>query len=397
MDINQCEKVLQTTNQILKHQKEKERLKGEKFNVFSILKMETRENGTHSAFLATLLDPSGTHLKGSVFLELFLQCINNSTIDIASAKVKTEHHIGFRDIINKTGGRIDIYISDKNGHCISIENKINAGDQEVQIERYCNHNKKKNEVYYLTLNGDEPSLESKGKLTSGLDFFNISYGLDIVRWLELCSKVATDTPILRETIKQYTILIKKLTYTMDNEDEKELFDVILKNYEASLYLSKNVNKAIAKFNERIRLSVFESLTKQLNENYIVHLGNDIEKAYSQIWIRIKGYEEEKLFFGVQNFSIHEDARFIKGIFKGIFVMNGKYLPEYENLGKKNSNYWLNVEPIEIYENYETSLQNSELLKKLYSSKEFYNGFVKHIVDDIIDYLNIHTENVISHF
>ncbi|WP_395051694.1 PD-(D/E)XK nuclease family protein [Flavobacterium sp.] len=395
MDLHQHKVVLRSIRQILKHQKEKELLKDEKFNVFSILKMETRENATHSAFLAALLDPSGTHFKGSVFLELFLKCINNNTIDVATAKVKTEHHIGFRDITDKTGGRIDIYIWDKKGNCLSIENKINAGDQLAQIERYCNHNKLKNEVYYLTLKGDEPTEGSKGELKSGIHFFNISYSSIIVKWLTLCSKEAADSPILRETIKQYIILIKKLTHTMDDKEEDELFDIILQNYEASLYLAANVKKAIAEFNNKIRQSIYDSLTNHLSEKYSISFGNGTEATYSQIWIRIKGYQGDKLLFGIQNFSVNVDPFFGKGIIIGVFTMNGKYLPEYEMFGKKDSNYWSAVKRFTEYDNYEIDLQNPELLNKLYNKNDFYNGFVNHIVKETIDYLAIYTPNVIS--
>ena len=58
---------------------------------------------------------------------------------------------------------------------ISIENKIYAGDQIAQIERYCNYNKDKNKVFYLNLFGEEPHPDSKGKLKSETDFKIISY------------------------------------------------------------------------------------------------------------------------------------------------------------------------------------------------------------------------------
>ncbi|MGV3762696.1 PD-(D/E)XK nuclease family protein [Parapedobacter sp.] len=54
------------------HNEEIERLKGEKFNVFSILRLETSENRTHSVFIAELLNPQGSHLKKKVFLDSFL-------------------------------------------------------------------------------------------------------------------------------------------------------------------------------------------------------------------------------------------------------------------------------------------------------------------------------------
>jgi hypothetical protein len=396
MELQQYKTIIRSTKQILAHQKEKEVLKGEKFNIFSILKMETKENATHSAFLAALLNPAGTHMKGTIFLELFLNCVNNKTIDLASAKVKMEHSIGRNDINNKTGGRIDIYIWDKNGNCLCIENKIHAGDQIAQIERYCNHNKDKNQVFYLTLNGGEPSSESKGHLISGTHFFNISYGSHIVDWLTQCMKEASDTPILRETIKQYIILMKKLTYTIDKEEEEELLEVILNNYDASMFLANNITKTVANFNNKIRQSIFESLEERLGEKYIFNYGNPTLAPYSQIWIRVKGYETEKLLFGIQNFSITTDPFFGTGIIIGVFVINADYKEEYKMLGSKSSNYWCAVKNFSNYKNFEIDLQNPVFLNKLITSLDFYNGFVEHIVAETITYINENIEDL-SHF
>ena len=56
---------------------------GEQFNVFSILEVETDEVKTHSAFLADLLSPQGSHRQGAAFLKLFLglDAIKNSESD----------------------------------------------------------------------------------------------------------------------------------------------------------------------------------------------------------------------------------------------------------------------------------------------------------------------------
>ena len=161
---------------LINHQEELEKAKGEKFNVFSILRMETKENDTHSNFLGNLLDPRGTHLMGPTFLKLFLDQINNeSVLDIETTNVTLEYSCGPTNHKEKTGGRIDIYLEDNFGKSLSIENKIYADDQPNQIQRYVNHNKGNNQVYYLTLHGTEPSKKSKGKLKSGEDYFIISY------------------------------------------------------------------------------------------------------------------------------------------------------------------------------------------------------------------------------
>ena len=62
------ERMLKGAKVIWNQQEEIKRLKGEHFNIFSVLNMETRENATHSAFLGELLNPKGSHLFGSLFL-----------------------------------------------------------------------------------------------------------------------------------------------------------------------------------------------------------------------------------------------------------------------------------------------------------------------------------------
>lgn len=49
------------------------KIKGENFNLFNILDRQTDEVKTHSAIIAELLDPKGSHGMGTEFLSLFLQ------------------------------------------------------------------------------------------------------------------------------------------------------------------------------------------------------------------------------------------------------------------------------------------------------------------------------------
>ena len=114
--INNTRKILGSVKQTLMHQAEIAMLKGENFNVFSILKMESRENDTHSAFLGELLNPKGSHNFGNVFLQLFLNQIDNTSLDVNNATVVLEYSIGANDHVNMTGGRVDIYIKDSSGY-----------------------------------------------------------------------------------------------------------------------------------------------------------------------------------------------------------------------------------------------------------------------------------------
>jgi hypothetical protein len=105
--------LLSSSGRIIAHQEEIKRLKGESFNIFSILGMESNENATHSAFLGELLNPKGSHLLGAIFLERFLKVIDfKLEFDISSASLILEKHVGTRDDQLKTGGRIDIYLKE---------------------------------------------------------------------------------------------------------------------------------------------------------------------------------------------------------------------------------------------------------------------------------------------
>lgn len=378
--------LLSSIGRIHKHHQRIKELKGETFNVFSILKMESKENGTHSAFLKELLDPKGSHLKGSTFLYSFLSTIENTSIDTETAQVKVEHYCGERDDINKTGGRIDIYIWDKKGNSISIENKIYAEDQNVQIERYCNFNKEKNTVYYLNLNGNNPSKESAGELKKGKDYYIISYEQHILSWLQICLKESVDFPILRESIKQYIILIKKLTHTMNEAERDELYDVLLKNHHEASLITNHFNAAVINLLNKFRNQVASKLEANLKEEFKIIKGSDVARPNSQIWLMFKGKEETKIFFGIQNFSIKKD-NFFENLFIGIFVMKGLYIPEYAQLGEKNSDYWTGIQAFSDYDNYRFTAANSEFIKKLHTSAKFRDGLVDHIVEEAIQYID----------
>jgi hypothetical protein len=187
------------------------RLTGENFNVFRILGLSTAEVRTHSAFLAELLDPKGSHGQGTTYLDLFLQglSIEADAFTAKGARVRVEFHIGEVNQEASTGGRIDIFLEDHQNRQIIIENKIYAGDQKSQLLRY--HNAYPNAaIYYLTLNGDYPSNWSKGN--NDYSVTPISYQTDILHWLDDCHKASVSLPVIRETILQYENLIRRLTH-----------------------------------------------------------------------------------------------------------------------------------------------------------------------------------------
>ncbi len=284
----QAETILAEIKGIYDHQQEIKKLRGEHFNVFSVLQMESSENATHSAFLGELLNPEGSHLFKNTFLSLFLKAVDfEGQFDEGSAHVTLEKHIGTVDLLLKTGGRIDIFIADKYGNTISIENKIYAGDQSAQVERYANYNTERNTVYYLTLDGHSPSEESKGLLEEYSDFHCISYQSTIIKWLTLCMKEAAEQPILRETIRQYILLLKKLTNQLsDNDMEDQVLSSIRKNYTSAKLIADNIWKVELKVVEEFLDEIKAIVAAEIGEEYIIKI-EDLNESWTGMTIELK--------------------------------------------------------------------------------------------------------------
>ena len=139
--------------------------KGENYNLFSILSIERYEL-KHSALIANLLDPKGSHGCGDAFLRAFFEIALKERAypfeDCTHLHSYTEYYTG--PIAGDTGGRIDILVK-SSCYGLIIENKIYAGDQDKQLTRYDNYGKKtfgadRYLLVYLTLYGYDASKES---------------------------------------------------------------------------------------------------------------------------------------------------------------------------------------------------------------------------------------------
>ena len=104
-----------------------------------------------------------------------LEKINHSYI-----RIKREEYAGTR--------RIDLFISYKKDFAIIIENKIDAGEQDNQLDDYYQNKKKDNYknlyMIFLTPSGYEPStLSEESKKELGNNFQTLKHS-DIALWLE---------------------------------------------------------------------------------------------------------------------------------------------------------------------------------------------------------------------
>ena len=86
----------------------------------------------HTRFLYRMLDPVGSHYRGSTFLTLFLKTIGREewlNVNSDALEIKKEY------CPSGNSDQIDLYITDGE-RTIVIENKLNAMDQPGQVKRY---------------------------------------------------------------------------------------------------------------------------------------------------------------------------------------------------------------------------------------------------------------------
>ncbi len=175
------------------------------FNLFRVLNVQCVEL-KHSAFLAELLNPKGSHHQGKCFLESFIRQFTPDFKVDDTTKVWVERSTKY--------GRIDIMIETSTNprQAIIIENKIYAGDQNAQLKRYHNYAKStfgenNFSILYLTLYGNEASQQS----CDGVPYKRISYKNDIRNWINDCCNQSSNFPNLCISLKQYNEIIDELT------------------------------------------------------------------------------------------------------------------------------------------------------------------------------------------
>ena len=222
---------------------ELQKYRGDKFNIFSILKMERLEVNTHSSFLYELINPNGTHYQDDKYLRIFIdEVLKIEDFDFENVKVG-------RETFTNSSRRIDFTIENKD-YYIAIEMKIDAPDQDNQLSDYYEYAKKQNKeskVYYLTLDGKDAS-EKSFKNKEIVDYEKISFQFHILNFIEKSIEKSANLPIIRESLIQYKNLILNITNQTTQELQMESIKFINSSdmAKAANIMSKNLNKAWAK-------------------------------------------------------------------------------------------------------------------------------------------------------
>lgn len=291
-ECNEMELLLKQLQEFETHRRqniEKERAKGNLFNVFDVLeKCKRDERYTHSAFIGNLLNENAEHGCGNAFLKAFIETMPISLPDGINTKggeTCCEYYIGPINDNYTEGGFLDVIVQLK-GYAIVVENKVDAKDQPGQVMRYCNYIDKTQHgngcVLYLTKFGKAPSDNSIGDKKEGVDFVNISYKKHITEWLEKCITIAENKPFVLSILKQYLQLIKEITnQNMEQEELNKLYEVASNYPEAAVALLWNadrisfmkyiykeyVNPSFEDFAKKNGLIYDEFVTKSLGDDY----------------------------------------------------------------------------------------------------------------------------------
>lgn len=264
-------------------QQEERNRKGENYNLFSILSIEHYEL-KHSALIANLLDPKGSHGCGDAFLRAFFEIALKGTAYPFESSTPphsyTEYYTG--PIAGDTGGRIDI-LAKSSHYGLIIENKIYAGDQDKQLTRYDNYGRETFGadgylLVYLTLYGCDASKESTAtKSAEEVGYLRLSYAEDILRWLEQCVRLADNKPLVRESLNQYIRTIKQLTYQdMNQEDIQKIIDLAVDHPEVVATLSSKRDAIAQGIREKY---IFAKLKEYADQKGWLY--DDSESSYNE--------------------------------------------------------------------------------------------------------------------
>ena len=387
-------KMLEKVQDIVNQDKKDKQEKGEDFNIFSVMQMESNETKTHSNMLAALLNPKQDHYYGSQFLKLFLEQIGydygQENLDLV--RVQTEYHLGKITEDYSEGGFIDILITFPSFKTITLENKIYAGDQKNQMYRYSLYNTGNSSLYYLNLFGDDPSKESLNGLKDDA-YSKITYAEDIVNWLNACIQIVKPASMVEASLKQYLYLVRKLTYTMNNNLEDQLSEVILNNLEAAKYIQSHYQRAVLKVREKFRAEIAEELKKHLDmRDFKVWLGNECTHRFSQIWIDLHRDNQFIKRFGIESFSGKgvNDNR----IFVGVVDKGQTYEFHVEGCKRLNA-HWPVVKDIKTPEGNFLNISSAAILEQLAQDTTYFKAMVNATVQQAVTFIEAYRKILLN--
>jgi len=264
---------------ILGKSEERRRVTKGNFNLFSILRKDHDEAGLHSRFLQFLLNPKESHDCGSLFLNLFLQMLNDKFPESHFDNLQDKCISACTEKIIDKNRRIDIFLEFEESKKIAIEVKIWASEQQNQISDYAsyvNSDNKNNFLLFLTLNGRE------SETANGKPYLSLSYKDDIMSFVEACLQATYMYININQALQQYKKVIAKLTNQVEESEMSQIQELIKKN--PGVILNQDViNRAIQNIKSDLFDVFFNSLKDKLSSaKFDISLYN-----YGKDWVNEK--------------------------------------------------------------------------------------------------------------
>ena len=362
------------------------------YNIFTLFHGFSDEVNLHSNFIASLLDPNGDHYKNDLFLKLFLETcgIDDFSIDTSTATVFKEFK------------HIDIYISDGKKHII-LENKVYAKDQPTQIARYIYTIQKegvkesdsvKDEdicVLYLHPDGKLPDNQSFGDYHAKLlgenpsiKFKVISYGNEILKWIDRCKNEVSNITDLNVFLSQYKDVIEMIYdryKRIDEMNNEDLVKIFKDNYRAVSDIVSNYEQTRRKIIDEFFKNISDNLKGiyKKEDGFEICYPNSIIKDYGKNCQPIKITQKRWELF---DFAIEFLDKDLKSPIIG-FVKNEKSksieLKCITMDGKKiKDNYWI------VYKD----ITRDDICKDIVKE-----NFKKALLDDIKNFINEFNEKI----
>ena len=361
------------------------------YNIFTLFHGFSDEVNLHSNFIASLLDPNGDHYKNDLFLKLFLETcgIDDFSIDTSTATVFKEFK------------HIDIYISDGKKHII-LENKVYAKDQPTQIARYIKAIKKEGaedeDIYVLylhpdrelpkenslggyKLNQDNTKLEKDG---SSINFKVISYGKEILEWIDRCKNEVSNLTDLNVFLSQYKDVIEMIYdryKRIDEMNNEDLVKIFKDNYRAVSDIVSNYEQTRRKIIDEFFKNISDNLKGiyKKEDGFEICYPNSIIKDYGKNCQPIKITQKRWELF---DFAIEFLDKDLKSPIIGFLKNEKSKSIELKCItmdGKKiKDNYWI------VYKD----ITRDDICKDIVKE-----NFKKALLDDIKNFINEFNEKI----
>ena len=353
-DMKTIKALLSKAEQQLTNQRQHQQKTGEDFNIFTVLDRERKEESTHCRLLYELLNPKGSHRCDDAFLRKFFEVVLGKPYEEAIGVYREE---------NTGDGRIDLVIEGQN-YYYPIEVKIDAGDQDRQIERYITFasrkNRKETEIYYLTLDGHKPSPKSLGGFPEK-QVKCISFPKQIKDWLVRCVEIVKDKPNIKVILEQYIQLIDRLEGTLMTDSLVKMISSSKNSYESAIEIAKKLPfvqaekmRAVFRKIEEIVGDRFEKIVMECSFqdalNYytsakwpdpsLVYLIKSAGEQSVELWFQVDHYND-LLWYGVvlrKGESVPKEERDVLA-FSDMFD-NEIWKKRIETISAEKYNWWV---------------------------------------------------------